>query len=475
MATTRAIAVHLTKRVRSRAMYGWALLAITTLVLAVGTVGEAVGIASALVVLASGVLVARSTNPFRLCRITIGGFWYLLYCLMIFLPSLFVFAEQDGLYRGRYLFSVESVLITVPAGWLIANRLWKFSHACDDNYFQAPIAPIVGNPKVKRLFLGLLLAAVLLTLLYINQVGTIPLFYLFNNPGDYLQLALLREDSFKLLDTPLLYFYYLVRSVIYPMLILISLGCYLKTRSRGWLYMFIVTAALGVLYSSLSLAKSPVAVICALIGFFIYYYRGGRLPRKVVASLLILTLLFPFAVVMGVSAGNDVGPLEAIEGISARLFYLPAEISYYYFEIFPSYVPYLHGRSIDKLSRLLGMQPFDTPNYVGNYIYPNGIESVSANAVFISDLNADFGLWGVVLGGILTGFIMQSFHVYVMRRRKSVFNIACYSFLVIAFWFLNSTSLTVVLLSDGALIAVLLTFLFDRSERVLPLRLEQSA
>ncbi len=108
------------------------------------------------------------------------------------------------------------------------------------------------------------------------------------------------------------------------------------------------------------------------------------------------------------------------------------------------------------------MNYFDTPNYVGRYGWPQYIESINANGAFISDLNADFGLPGVLLGGVAAGGIMQWVHIYLVRRRKTIVGLACYAFLVYEFWDLNSTSLTTLLASNGTFLALALAWLMEK-------------
>ena len=110
----------------------------------------------------------------------------------------------------------------------------------------------------------------------------------------------------------------------------------------------------------------------------------------------------------------------------------------------------------------MGLKYFDTANYVGRYGYPEYIESVNANGAFIGDLNADFGLAGVLVGGVFAGALMQAIHIYVVRRRKTIFGLACYAFMVFAFWDLNSGSLPTLLASNGVLLVLLLCYFFDR-------------
>ena len=286
------------------------------------------------------------------------------------------------------------------------------------------------------------------------------------NFGEQVKVALLREESFKFLDSPLLYVFYILRSVIFPLLVILSLGFYLHTGAKLWRNLFVGTLAAALFYCSLSVAKAPVAALIVLIGFLIYYRRGGMISRKVVAVLLIGILFFPLAVVLIAYQGES-SPLDVFYFIGDRLFYVPSEVVYFYFEVFPGQHQYLYGRSIDKFARLMGWAPFNTPNYVGVYATrPGDLDSVSFNAAFIGDLNADFGMPGVLFGGVIAGLIMQLFHIYAVRLRKTATVVALYSFLAFTFWFLNSTSLTIVLLSDGAMIAVGLAWLFERAGQV---------
>ena len=435
--------------------------------------GTAFAVFSCVVLLISWALTRRCFDVFDLGRVTIGTFWYLTYLAMIFFPAFFVYADQEGPYRSTFLFAVESVLITVPLGWWMANRYFHVHKGDVERYFTQPIDTPDRCPQSYRRVSFLLVILAILTGLYIAEVPTIPLFYLLQNPGDYKQLVLLREDSFKLLDSPLRYLYALARGVGFPLLILVSFGAVLRKRdAKKWHIVFLVSLIMGLFFASLSLAKAPVANILLVLTVLLYLFRGGALSRRMVATLLILILLFPITVILAISS-EDTTLAMALTGTGTRLLYQPAAGVYYYFEIFPSHMPYLKGRSIGKLSWLTGDSYFDTPNYVGLYETPGAADSVSANAAFIADLNADFGLWGVILGGILAGFIMEAIQIYVFRRRKTVVSLAVYAFLMVTFWNLNSTSLPIVLASNGAVLAVALGWALERSPRHAPIEAMQ--
>jgi hypothetical protein len=265
-----------------------------------------------------------------------------------------------------------------------------------------------------------------------------------------------------LLDLTSEYAYFLTRGTLYPLLIAVSFGCYLWARSRKWLIFFLGTFSAGVLFASFSLAKKPVATIFLVLGLFTYFYRNRTITFRKAAAFFCLVFLFPVIVIMFVYAGNDFRAPEITQFIADRLLYGPSEVVYYYFEVFPDHQGYLHGRSIGKLSWLMGMKYFDTPNYVGHYAWPGRLESINANGAFISDMNADFGLPGVLLGGLVAGGIMQWIHIFLVRRKKTIVGLACYAFVVYEFWDLNSTSLTTLLASNGTLLALALMWLIEK-------------
>ena len=440
----------------------WCFGFLAILVLAEQVAGLAVSLATVLVLVASLLLVRKSCLLFTFKRLSVTSFWYLSYLAMIFVPSFVVYDYQEGLYRGRYLFAVETVLLTVPLGWSLANWLWSFNPTEIDTFYRRPVElGSVENGLLGRSWV-LLIACLMLTVAYVIEVRTIPLLYLIRHPGDMMEVALLREESFKTLNSHLSYLYYWCRGTFYPFLILVSMGAYLETRTWKWLCTLLVASISGVLFAAFAVAKSPVALIVLVAAVFYYVYKQGHINRKTIAVMLILVFLFPVAVITYASSSESTTALLVMGAIGYRLFYIPAEVVYYYFEVFPHRIPYLHGRGIDKLAKLLNEPYFDTANMVGTYAYPFGLESVSANAAFISDLNADFGMWGVVLGGFIAGLIMQSMQIFVVRRRKTITTVALFSFLMVTFWFLNSTSLPVVLMSDGVILSVVLAWYLDR-------------
>jgi hypothetical protein len=61
---------------------------------------------------------------------------------------------------------------------------------------------------------------------------------------------------------------------------------------------------------------------------------------------------------------------------------------------------------------------------------------------------------------------MQACQVYLVRRRKTITNLAVYAYLLVAFALLHTTSLPSILVTQGVLIAFAVLLLFDRSRTI---------
>lgn len=423
---------------------------------------------AALVACASWWLMYKAARIFDLTAFTIPAFFYWLFFSIQFLPSFFIFSEQIDPYRYRYIFSVQSVLITFPLGILLMNHLMRFKGQETRLYYDKPVEEEAAGSQALIIFLFLLLIVFALTLFRVSEGGTVPLFYLMEHPGEHLKLALLREDADKLLDSPLRYAYSLLRSTFYPFLILLAFGRYLQTKRGNWLALFGMTFIAGLVYVGMTIEKSPVAAIVGLLVIYYYLYRHGRPPKIVVGIAPLLFMAFPFWVVIRQYYGTEQGTLQgALETIGDRLFHVPANVLYYYFEVFPDVLPYQHGAGIGKLAQLMGWRSVDIPNFIGLYMTGSGprfLSSISANAAFVGNLHADFGLYGVVIGGILAGMLMQGAQIYIVRRRKTVVNVALYAFVMYGFGQLSYAQLQTTLLSGGVSIAFVLAWVVTKLE-----------
>jgi oligosaccharide repeat unit polymerase len=409
----------------------------------------------------------RLAGLFNLRQVTAPVFFYYLYFVTILVPGFFIFADEVTPSRWRFLFGIESVLVTVPVGIAIANLILGSSKRNVALFFRRPVeAEPLGSSSVTLFILILVLGAVFV-LINIWETPVIPLFYLIRNPGETIAAAVLREDSFKLLNSHLTYLYAVLRGTIFPFLILLAYGRNRRQPQWQWRWLFWISLVLGVFYAALTIEKSPVAAIFGLLFVFYYLFQGGRVGRMASIVMPILFFCFPLAVVLLAYHGSEGGTLaEAIQGFGVRLFYSPAQIVYAYFEVFPAVIPFQHGASIAKFAALFGWKVVDIPNSVGLYIKAGSdLDTITANSCFIGNLNADFGLPGVVVGGMVAGFAMQAVSIYLCRCRKTAVNLAAHAICIWALGMLVTTPLTTALLSGGVTFALILAWIFNRSPK----------
>ena len=415
--------------------------------------------AGVVVFLISAWSMQRLIAVFSPYRLTIPAVFYLTYLIMIFFPAFWVFVDHPGPYREGFLTAVISVLVMVPLGVYHANRMFVFSRDETARYFTAPMVDTCPPNRMFHAHVLFVSFAVGVFVYYLMVVPVLPIVQLIQNPGETLALTLAREESFKLLDprwgqqnsTQMFYAFLFLRTMLFPVLILTTLGYYLYTKEKRWLVLFLVTGIVGSFYAISSLSRAPISAIVMRVFFFLFLFFRARLSTRAMVIAALLMSAFPIIVTtFAYSADRTV--LDGIVAVAVRLTYTPAEDLYYYFEVFPTVHDYLYGHTLIKpVLKFLGEEYFYIENFVALYISPNGVQSAHANAAFVSNLHADFGLPGVVIGSFLVGFFVQFLQIYLARSEKTIFNVAVFSFVVYAIWVLNFGSITSVLIVNGVL------------------------
>ena len=412
-------------------------------------------VAAVVAMIVGGIMVSRvaGLSPRHL---TIPGVWYYSYLATTIIPALFIAADNDTPYVRPFLFAVILTLFTAPLGMLLVNIAAGFGRREVVGFFRRPVDRRPPRFSEIGAFLVVLAIALALTVGYLVETPVIPLFHLIRNPGSVVLLAGLREESFKLLDSPFLYFYGVLRNVVYPFLVALALGYYLTSRRLSLLVLFLFTAVVGLFYAAASIAKAPAAVIVLVTVLFVYLYRGGQLSWRAVAFGFVAVFLFPAAVIIQSFSGLGFDAGDVALAILRRLFYVPAEVLYNYFVVVPDIVPYLNGRTIGRIQWILGEQDINIANYVFQFMFPGKLESGLSNTSFIGYLHADFGLPGILLGGALAGVLMQVCQLWLSRRPKTAATLAAYAYLLWVAWKVNSQSLTQILLSGGVIVILVL-------------------
>jgi hypothetical protein len=391
-------------------------------------------------------------------RFSIPSFWFLSYVAVIFLPAFWVYGDHRDHIGQAYLRGVTVGLLGVSLGIRIAGSFLGARRNEVERFFATRV-DVSNDGLHSRVAFGILLAGMAaLSLGYVIEAPVLPLIYLLRHPGAGAELVLLREESFKLLDSPFRYAYDVLRRVCYPFATAYAFAMWRGTRTRFWRNVSLALLAVGAVFVGLSGAKAPVAFLLLALMLAYLLVRERPIPVTWLAAGGAVFLSFPLMVLKLSAGATGVSVGLLLEALLRRMFYLPSEILYYYFEIYPQHQPYLHGGTIGRLATLMGKPEFDVSNYVFRYMYPGGLESGSATTAFVGALHADFGLAGIVVGSLLAGVLMECVQVALVRRSKTPLSIATYSFLTFAFFLINLEPLPQALLSGGISIALVLAF-----------------
>jgi oligosaccharide repeat unit polymerase len=416
-------------------------------------------VAAVAAIIVGGWIVAR-VSGIGLRQLTVPGVWYFSYLATTIIPAMFLAATTDTPYVAPFMFAVIVSLFTVPLGMLLVNAATGFGRRHVEAFFQAPVEQ--RAPRAPEIGAYLILLAVSLALAagYLVETPVIPVLFLLRNPGSAAILVGLREESFKLLDSPFVYFYDVARHVMFPFVIALSLGYYLITRRIIWLVLFLLSALVGLFYAAASAAKAPAAVIVLVSFLLVYLYRRGRMGWRAVTLGVTAVFLFPAAVVYQSVSGLGFGADAIALALLRRIFYVPAEVLYNYFVVVPDIVPYLNGRTIGRVQWILGEQdPVNIANVVFRFMFPQRVSTGLSNTSFLGYLHADFGVPGILLGGAIAGALLQLCQIWLTRRPKTVVTLAAYAYFLWVAWKVNSQSLTQILLSGGVIIILVLVAL----------------
>lgn len=402
---------------------------------------------------------------------TISKFFYYSYLAMIYFPSLFVYKEGISPYRETYLLATTSALFLIPLGILFIRLFFSGSNSADMTYFNSPIVYQTDGKGIKVALLLLFFFALGIVLIHLYVTPSLPLFDAILKSKDYQSLAEAREQAFKLIQIPvLMYLFSWTQGLIFPFIVLITYFVWRFTKESFWRNFFLVALIAAVFYAGLTLAKSPVAAIFLMLVLAYYYEKKGELSLSKIILCGLVILAFPIFVVMIVMPWAEEQSvlmrfLLTFQGIGKRLFWEPACTLHKYFEIFPTNMEFLGGRSIGIFSSIVGIPYFSTENFVYLYLRPNAeILTGSENTCFIGNLYADFGLVGVFLGAFFVGMLLEGCHQYLLRRPKTPVYLAVYIYLMFAFWLLLNSNLFVVLNTFGLIWVFVLAFLI----RLLP-------
>ena len=155
-----------------------------------------------------------------------------------------------------------------------------------------------------------------------------------------------------------------------------------------------------------------------------------------------------------------------------RLFIIPAEVLYQYFEIFPKSHQYLYGAGTNLFSWFSskGDGTFPLTNYVAKYWWGIEFTSGSANTVFLGNFWAEFGFWGIIFSTIVVGFLLHLLSWMILEFVDYQFNFTyiLLSSILLPIFIFNffSSNITTIFFTRGLLILLFSLVILKIKEKI---------
>jgi oligosaccharide repeat unit polymerase len=387
------------------------------------------------------------------------------FTIFLAIPSVYVCTINKTPAVIPYFSAHVLFYILFPFGLKIGGIFRKIEINRVENLKSASLHKSGFDKNFFELLITLLLFSFLILILYLSRVDEIPLFELIRNPGAYIKLAIMREKALKLLDVTIFesYLFQWQRSLILPFGIIGSLFLTITYRKAKYLILFVVYFIPGVFVNSLTLEKSPIAAIFLAIMAFYYVYKN-KLSVKFVIFSIIAIFFGPILIMTFVQLGAT--NLFRVVYISFlyRIFLIPSEVLYMYFDVFPNIHDFLYGRSSNLFSWMYDQGTFNISNYVARIWHRNPLSTGFANANYLGNFWADFGWFGIILSTIIVGIVLHLLYWKILSAadyKKTILYVISVCILPAIFTFgFFSVNFTVLFFTSGMIVLVFFTFFF---------------
>lgn len=370
---------------------------------------------------------------------------------------------------------IESYVLTTLGAILLSGSSKKFSHIALVVFYCNAIVPIFAYfglsntertwPYITMAFWAVLALVTnmswsikLPTSLRINHLGLFILLAAFAATTllilalkvklqinfDFSQIYQQRSKFGDTLTSVLSYTVSWTAQVIIPFLITLSFATKLRIR---WIVTAVVVVA-GLILASTAAHKSYLIKIPATFLFMYIVTRKNPIKWSVLAFIGIAVCSY------GTYFWQ--GDLHLTNIAIRRLFFIPAQLSYYYYDFFTDTKLYLSH----SIFRGFVDYPYHLPlpNMIGAYYFRR--PSMNANNGVVSDGFVNFGLWGVFFWAITFALLLKISDTITKDKDPKIL----YPPLLLTFISLVNTTLFPSLLTHGILLSLLIAYLFPKQK-----------
>ena len=385
------------------------------------------------------------------------------YTCFIALPSINILFFKD-LQILSYIIIVCQFYFIFPLGLFTSSKIHKIKYSEISKILQKEFNFYTYNRYVNFILFNLLFISSTIFIIYLIRVDEIPLFQLYKNIGNSGVLWILREESLKLLEISSIerYLFMWQRSLFIPFGLVLSLFYYNKENTKIYLFFSTFFFALGIIFNTLTLEKSPIAALFLIISVFIIILR-----KKINLKYILLSVVTIFSIPLLISFfyyhGKDSLFEFLITTMLSRIFLIPSEVLYQYVLIFPNSHDFLLGRSTQLISFFHPLGSFDLSNYVAQVWWKEKFTSGYANVLYLGNFWADFGYLGVYISTFILGYIVNwlySLILFISKYEKNwIYTVSISLFMPILTFNFFSSNITTLFFTRGMILLIIFYYL----------------
>lgn len=318
----------------------------------------------------------------------------------------------------------------------------------------------------EKLILILFFICSLIFIVYLSSIPEIPLFAQIKGSTSW---DIKRYRSLATTDFGgKLYIYTIFFKTLYLFICFALFSNYLVKRNRRSLILFTLVFLANVFSAIYATQKAP--FVWLLIGLILVYLISLNKKIKVnhvlfFGTTAVLVLFFSYKYFMNL---QDRSAAEIFTSILSRAFTGQISPAYYYLELFPNQIGFLHGQSLPNPGGIFPWEHYRLTVEVMNIKFQNlaSLDIVgSAPTAFWGESYANFGFLGIIIGSIYIGLILAITQIVFSITSKDPVNIAIYVLLILEFKDISTTGISNFIFNID-IIVILTLFLIHNKVRI---------
>ncbi|MDP7609960.1 MAG: O-antigen polymerase [Candidatus Marinimicrobia bacterium] len=388
------------------------------------------------------------------------------FTVFIAIPSIYILAINEHPNEIPYFFSIAMFYLLFPAGLLFGNKFRQIDIPRVIELLTQKYSKHIFDKYFYEILVILLSISILIFCGYILRVSEIPLVELIKNPGNSAKFYFMREEALKILEMTKIerYLFHWLRSLFIPFGIIGSLILNSIYRKRKFKILLILFFIFGLIVNTITLEKSPIAIIFLSIAVYLFLRREKITPSLIV-TLVLITLAGPITITYFLYIDRQEVFNVIFWSYINRLFVTPAAVLFYYFKHFPETHDFLLGRSSQLFSWIHFEGTFPISNYVAQLYWDDPSTTGFANANYLGNFWSDFGWYGTTISTFIFGIIAHLFQWKILQTthyRKNLLYLVVMSICVPTFTFgFFSSNITILFFTRGLLLLIIFLFGYD--------------